>query len=252
MEQETYLKAPITEAALDIRVRVPKDLTVGVLEALRDDRYPLLHQRPVKVEFKLTPPPQVGNEPISSTGEVSSTPLGFAYRSADSKMVFQSRTDGYTHNHLAPYSDWKTFSGEARRLWQKYAAVARPEVIELLGLNYVNQILIPDNVPFEKYLHIYITIPTTLPQMVSTYSLSFQITWPGQEGILAFVGQSLGPQVREGFATMILSIQAFKTLMKRADEVDEEQIWRDFETLRGIKNSVFEACISDTVREGIR
>ena len=252
MASETYRNAPITEAALDIRIRAPKELTVSGLESLKDDTYPILHQRPVKIEFQVAPPEAVGNDPIRSTGEVSSTPLGFAYRSKDLKSVFQVRTDGFTHNRLAPYVNWRSFAAEARRLWQRYSAVARPEMIELLGLNYINQILIPDDVPFERYLRTYIHIPESLPQSVNTYSLNFQISWPAELGLIANVGQALGAPVKTGFATMVLSIQAFKNVSRPAIDVCEDDIWEVFEKLRGVKNAVFESCISDTVREGIR
>lgn len=252
MDQETYRNAPITEAALDIRVALPEGVGIQALERIRDDGYPVLHQRPVKIEFKVTPPQEPSSEVTSTSGEVSNTPLGFAYRSPDAKQVFQVRTDGFTHNRLAPYQDWKTFSQEARRLWPKYAKGAAPKAIELLGLHYINQILVPNNSPFEEYVRTFISIPNELPQMVNTYNLGFQINWPGLDGVLAFVGVALGPPMKAEFATIVLSIQAFKNLARAADQLGEDEIWQTFETLRSVKNKIFEACITDHVRREIR
>lgn len=250
MSTETYRNAPITEAALDVRVRLAKEVSVDVLEAVKDEKYPILHQRPVQIAFKVGPVPD-GAQALAQ-GEVSNTPLGFSYMSEDRKQVFQIRTDGFTHNRLAPYIDWNSFSQEAKRLWTRYVELAQPETIEILGLNYLNQIFVPHKVEFERYFRTYIEVAPDLPQTVNTYNLSFQLSWPGQERVFAFVGQGLGPPIKEGFATMILNIQAFKRLDKAAKEVDENEIWETFNLLRDVKNSVFEACITDLVREEIR
>ena len=250
MGSETYRNAPITEAALDVRVRLPKDRGLDVLEAIRDENYPVLHRRPVKVEFKVG---TSESDPLAAPkSEILNTPLGFAYATVDRKQVFQIRTDGFTHNRLEPYVDWDSFSQEAKRLWARYVAVARPETIEILGLNYLNQILVPLGAPFEEYFRTYIQVAPDLPQAVNSYNLAFQLSWPGEEGILAFVGQSLAPPIKEGFVAMVLNIQAFKPLNRSATEVQEDEIWKTFNILRDVKNSVFESCITDVVRKEIR
>jgi uncharacterized protein (TIGR04255 family) len=249
MSQETYRNAPIAEAALDIRVRAPKGLTADVLDSVRDDAYPFARPRLVKVEFKVGQQP--GNLPGQIKGEVSNTPIGSAFASADQKQVFQVRTDGFTHNRLAPYVDWASFSGEARRLWTKYESGVKPERIELLGLNYLNQILVPLGASFEDYLKTYIYIPPELPQKVNTYNLSIQIPWP-EDGILVYVSQALAPAVKVGFATMILNIQAFNQIDKSPEDVSDSDIWQVFDKLRDVKNAVFEGSITDLVRKEIR
>ena len=250
MSTETYRNAPITEAALDVRVRLGKETNVDVLETIKDEKYPILHQRPVNIEFKIVPGAN-GAEALPKS-EVSNTPLGFSYMSEDRKQVFQIRTDGFTHNRLAPYIDWNSFSQEAKRLWTRYIEVAQPETIEILGLNYLNQIFVPHKVKFERYFRTYIQVAPDLPQTVNTYNLSYQLSWPNQDRVMAFVGQGLGPPIKEGFATMVLNIQAFKQLDKAAKEVEGDEIWETFNLLRNVKNSVFEACITELVREEIR
>lgn len=250
MGTETYRNAPITEAALDVRVRLPREIGIDILEAIQDEDYPVLHRRPVKVEFKVS---GTESDPLAApTSEVVNTPLGFAYATKDVKQIFQIRTDGFTHNRLEPYVDWVSFAGEAKRLWTKYVALAKPETIEILGLNYLNRIYVPLGTPFEEYFRTYIQIAPDLPQSVNTYNAAFQLNWPGDDGILAFVGQSLAPSLKEGFAAMILNIQAFKRLNKSAIDVEDDEIWNTFNILRDVKNSVFEACITELVRKEIR
>ncbi len=250
MSTETYKNAPITEAALDIRVRLAKEITTDSLTALKDEGYPKLKQRPVQVQIKIGP--IADGTLIGPVAEAINKPLGFTYESADGKQVFQVRTDGFTLNRLAPYQNWDLFASEARRLWKKYKELAHPEYIELLGLNYINQILVPDGADFSKHLRTYLEVSPALPQRLNTFSLSFQANWPSEEQILIFVSQAIGPVIKQGFATIVLSIQAFKPLQRSAADVNEEEMWMVFRKLRDVKNAVFEGCITDVVREGIR
>ncbi len=251
MSTETYKNAPITEAALDIRVRLAKEITTDSLESLKDDAYPKLKQRPVQMHVRFGPMPSNGTQ-VVPVAEAVNTPLGFMYESEDGKQVFQVRTDGFTVNRLAPYQNWDLFAGEARRLWKKYKEFAHPEYIELLGLNYLNHIFVPEGSDFSSHLRTYLEVSPELPQRLNSFSVSFQATWPGEEQILLFVSQTIGPVIKQGFVTIVLSIQAFKPLQRSADDVDEEEMWMLLGKLRDVKNAAFEGCITDMVREEIR
>ena len=200
MSTETYKNAPITEAALDIRVRLAKEITTESLETLKDDAFPKLKQRPVKVQIQIGP--IADGTRLGPVAEAINTPMGFMYESADGKQVFQVRTDGFTLNRLAPYQNWDLFAGEARRLWKKYKELAHPEYIELLRLNYINQIFVPDGTDFSTHLRTYLEVSPDLPQRLNGFSLSFQANWPGEEQILIFVSQAIGPVIKQGFATI--------------------------------------------------
>jgi uncharacterized protein (TIGR04255 family) len=251
MSTETYKHAPITEAALDIRVRLAKEITTVSVESLKDDDYPKLKQHPVQMQVRIGPIAADGTLGVP-VAEAINTPLGFTYESADGRQVFQVRTDGFTLNRLAPYQNWDLFAGEARRLWKKYKELAHPEYIELLGLNYINHIFVPEGMDLSNHLRTYPEVSPVLPQLLNTFAMSFQATWPGEEQILLFVSQAIGPVIKPGFATIVLSIQAFKPLQRSAADVDEEEIWMLFGKLREVKNAVFEGCITDMVREEIR
>ena len=97
MAFEIYKNAPITEAVLDIRTRL-NEPSLERLSRIRDADYPNLFQTPNLMAFKFS----VGEgEP---TFDGSSEQLGFSYRSADEKNIFQVRKDGFSHNRLAPYT----------------------------------------------------------------------------------------------------------------------------------------------------
>jgi uncharacterized protein (TIGR04255 family) len=244
MAFEIYKNAPITEAVLDIRTRL-SDPSLARLAEVRDASYPNLFQTPNLMAFTFT---VNEGQPSFNT---SSDPLGFSYRSQDEKNIFQVRKDGFSHNRLSPYTEWQSFSSEARRLWSIYKDQAEPIEIELIGLNYINEIFIPFGVSFGEYFKTYIEVPSELPQMLVGFSFTYQLVLPSEVGFLQ-IAQGYGPPKKPDHTTVILNIQASKQVNRKASEVNEEELWSMFENLRYAKSHAFEACITNKVREMIR
>jgi uncharacterized protein (TIGR04255 family) len=244
---EIYANAPISEAALDIRVSAAKDFTDEDLEKARDESYPDLFQRPMTVQFQV----EVNAQKRSISPPAMNAVLGFAYRSVDQLNVYQVRPDGFTHNRLAPYQEWNVFAAEAKRLWNNYRTVIKPISVELIGLNYINDIEIPLGENFAEYVKTYIEVPTELPQILNAFSLGYQVTIPEDAGFLK-IGQTYGIPKREGFGVIRLNIQAFRQMNLHLNDDNETSIWEAFKALRKAKDDAFEACITDKVREMIR
>jgi len=246
MKREIYANAPIVEAVLDIRVRAGVIPELEALSKITDPTYPALYRQPFRMEVKI----EAGNSPAQPSIQHLSTPLGVMYRSNDEKQVFQARVDGYTFNRLAPYENWDSFSKEARRLWHLYASAVQVRHIEMIGLTYLNELMVPVNSKFEDYLRTYIHVAPEIPQVLNNYSLSFQVTLEKEHGFLS-VAQGYGPLRKQGFITVALNIQANKAFAEN-DEVTEEVLWTAFENLREAKSNAFEACITDKIREMLR
>ena len=244
MAFEIYKNAPITEAVLDIRTRLDEP-SLTRLSEVRDANYPNLFQTPNLMAFTFT---VNEGQPEFNT---STDPLGFSYRSEDKKNIFQVRKDGFTHNRLSPYTEWQSFSSEARRLWSVYKDKAVPAEIELIGLNYINEIYIPFGVSFGDYFKTYIEVPSDLPQSLVGFSLTYQVLLPDQIGSLQ-IAQGYGPLKKPDHSTVILNIQASKQVNKKTSEITEDELWDMFDNLRSAKSQAFEACITDKVREMIR
>jgi uncharacterized protein (TIGR04255 family) len=242
---EIYKNAPITEAVLDIRTRL-SEASLTRLSEVRDEEYPDLYQTPNLMAFTFSL-----KEGESPSLNASNEALGFSYRSKDEKNVFQVRKDGFTHNRLSPYTEWQSFSHEARRLWSIYKNAVEPVDIELIGLNYINEIYIPFGVSFDDYFRTYIEVPSELPQMLVGFSFNYQLVLPDDAGFLQ-IAQGYGPLKKPDHSTVILSIQASKQINKKVAEVHEDHLWSMFENLRYSKTQAFEACITDKVREMIR
>lgn len=103
-EQETYPRAPIVEAVLDVKVRLSSPFTeelMNELRAIEQTTYPGF-RRPFQVQFKVE-----RTDPLEApAAEVSSQVNGGAMVSQDGLQLFQARPDGFSHNRLAPYKDW--------------------------------------------------------------------------------------------------------------------------------------------------
>ena len=247
MEFEIYRNAPIIEAALDVRVRTSEDVDFRTLAAIRDSNYPETSSEPFKLHVKL----EWGDKPSDESRQDLGAPLGYFLRSPDQKQIVQIRRDGFTFNRLAPYHDWQSFGGEARRLWDIYRERIPIQTIEALSLTYMNEILVPFTERIEDYLNAYIHLPEKLPQEATSFSLSIQQKLPDNQGSL-HLAEGIGPHRRDGFVTIGLFVQAVKFLEVAAEDMEEAEIWTTFEALREAKSKAFEACITDKVREAIR
>lgn len=247
-QQETYLRAPSIEAVLDIRVRLPPDVPIESLEQVQAEEiknYPVV-RRPFQVAFKVTRPDGV----VEPTTETSHAMNGYMFVSEDGLQIFQSRPDGFSHNRLAPYLGWEPFHTEARRLWNVYKTVARPEAIEMLGLNYVNKIDLPAG-EISDYLKTYIQIPPELPQSLEAHNLLAQMA-DEKSGAKIVISEAFGAVGNDDTYTMMLNIQTFRHINKPVSSFSEDEIWDTFATLRTLKNLAFESTITDKVRERFR
>lgn len=236
-----YPNAPITEALIDLRVKMPKGTTVEDLEkihAAEKSAYPAKKQRRL-VSGQM----QIG-EAVSASADVKD--LGFVFTSKDKKQVFQARLDGFTMSRLAPYESWSVFCEEARRLWNQYCTVVKPEKIVRLAVRYINRLDLPLPVSeLSDYLRTVPEISRDLPQGLAGYFLNLQIPMEDMKSTL-LINETIIEPAEPNVVSIVLDIDLYQDC-----EVpqDEDGIWEAFERLRTRKNQVFESSITDRTRE---
>jgi uncharacterized protein (TIGR04255 family) len=236
-----YLKAPITEAVLDIRVSPRADITVeelGQLSKIFGSRYPssedVLH---------FTGTYEIGS---SKTEPVTSEKIGFIFKNAEQSKVFQAQKLGFSFNKLAPYESWELFSAEAKELWKQYKAIAKPLNITRVGLRYINKLNLPVGLKdFGKYLKQAPELAPGLPQGLSNFFTQFQIPYADVEAML-IINMTMAPPPDKETASVILDLDVFRAHSVPQGDAD---LWAYFEKLRAKKNEAFEACITDATRE---
>lgn len=235
-------KAPITEAILDIRIKIKDSFDVDRLQSLHESiksEYPIKETRQQlegKLEIKKGQPPK-------STG--SQKIIGYWFLSADRKQIFQARLDGFTFNRLSPYETWSSFRSEALRLWQLFSGLVEPEIIRV-AVRFINKFNVPLPIKdFDEYLTAAPIVPKELPQAVSSFLTRTVIPFPDIESslILTMVFEQLEiPQ----YLPLILDID-----VSRMDSrgINEKDAWLLLEKFHDIKNQAFFASITPKTRE---
>ncbi|MCR4290928.1 MAG: TIGR04255 family protein [Candidatus Scalindua sp.] len=242
LEDYPILKnAPITEALIDIRVKLSSDFDINNLSSIYEsikDQYPEKQER-VKSKVKIEP--QAEEKVKAPTFIID----GYGYVSSDKKQIMQARLDGFTFSRLHPYIKWEELRVEAYRLWQLYRDITSPESITRVAVRYINNLKIPMPIrDFSDYLTAPPTVPEGLPQGVSSFLTRTVIHEPSF-GANAIITQAL-EQVVTDIASVILDIDVFKLESKG---IVEKDVWEIIEKLRHFKNKVFFSSITDDLKE---
>ena len=245
MARQRYLSnAPIKEAILDIRAKLPASVDTARLLSLQPkvaEQYPNKQERR-KWEGEIRLGEHAQPETRSTVNEVD----GYLFRSSDDTRIVQYRLDGFTFNRLKPYDNWAAFRDEAERLWSIYIEAATPEQITRIALRYINQMLIPGPIiNFDDYLTAGPVVPEKLPQQVSSFVTRVVIHEP-QIRASAVITQAFEKIIEPDIVPIILDIDVIKVAQL---DLDYGQMWESFEALRSFKNSIFFESITEKTAE---
>lgn len=237
-------RAPITEAVIDIQVKLPHEVDVAKLKTMHASvfkEYPQAKERiriGSEVEFKL------------AEKSVKTTPInvlyGYQYISSDNKQVIQARLDGFTFSRLKPYETWENLRKEAYRLWEIYASLFSPERITRVALRYINCLEIPlPSIKLKDYLVAPPEVPEKLPQGLSSFLTRVVIPIPSL-GATAIIIQALEGIRGTDVIPIILDIDVFKEAPFNANGKDA---WGTIDKLRDLKNDIFFQSITEETTE---
>ena len=233
--------APITEAIIDFRVKLPSEFKVEAFLELKktiSDRFPKVEERKLfssqlRIKKGRPQPPSAEYHGVH----------GYFFRPEDDKKVAQFRIDGFTFSLLKPYTHWKEMFAEARKLWEMYWGIAQPEAITRLAVRYVNHINIP--LPIDD-LSDYFTAPPKIPdniQGIISGFLSKVVVYDQEMDVATNIVQALEKSIKpDKHITVVLDIDSFKT----GDfNVNNGEMWDIFANLHNTKNQIFFNSITD-------
>lgn len=236
--------APITEAVIDLRVDLPEDID---LEALASIEHSLTGYPDKRERFEIAAQIEAGR---AVAARAEQRRIGYDFVDDSKLHVFQARLNGFTFSRLLPYNNWEEFSGEARRLWDSYLAVAKPTRVTRIAVRYINRLELP--LPFEdfhEFLNFTPEVPEGLPQGLSQYFLHLELP-DDQTGGMIVLNQTILPSdsgvETQSILPVLLDIDVFRTVSSRAED---SAVWSTLEQLRLRKNAVFLACITDRTKE---
>jgi uncharacterized protein (TIGR04255 family) len=242
-----YAHAPIVEAVIELQCDLPANTTIADLSRICDA---IKADYPKKAEIQeSTLEVQAGPPPSTNSAQRH---VGYKLDSQDDKQIVQIRmlasgTSGsFAFSRLAPYDRWETFRAEGYRLWGKYRDLFNPR-IKRVGVRYINRIDIPSSgsggVNLDDYFLAAPRIPAALPQLMTGYFMRLQV--PMNDGVLLVLTQSEAAPPDPSFVSSLLDID----VSVQDENLDEASAWTRIDGLRDDKNMVFEACITNTVRE---
>jgi uncharacterized protein (TIGR04255 family) len=236
-----YSQSPIVEALLDIRVELPPDVKLDDLQRIHDRVSNLYPNREEQLLFKAE---ITGGANVSATANQS--PVGYLYSNENRKKVLQTKIDGLTYSHLAPYDSWENFRDEAKYLWGIYQEIANPKAIITQSIRYVNRFDLP--LPIRDFKDYFLTVPEVSPNLpaqgLSGYFMQLQIP---QEDISAMLllSQAIIPPAQENSVSILLDINLHPLRI-----IDD--IWDVFEKMHSRVDLIFEGCITNKTRDLIK
>jgi uncharacterized protein (TIGR04255 family) len=229
-------KAPIVEAVIDFRVKLPSDFKLEVFHPLRTQfaqDYPGVEEQQI-IEQMIKQEPGQAAEVLTRLSGIH----GHRLLSKDGRNVAQLRRDGFTFSRLNPYTNWEELFGEAWRLWGGYAETAKPSEVSRIAVRYINRLLLP--LPFSEPRE-YLNTPPALaegwPRSMRTFLSRIVLDEPESEISLNVI-QALEPQApgEQTNVALLFDIDAYQDVSLPADDVT---IRERFAKLREMKNRVF-------------
>lgn len=242
MVKARHLKnAPIVEAIIDIRVKLPSEFEPQKFSSLKKElssKYPKVEKGILVGSIKIE-----GNKPVVEAPSEKNIEE-YRFTSRDKKDVAQFRIDGFTFSRLHPYTNWGNLFSEAKRLWPLYCSVAQPRVVDRISVHYINRIDIPMPVgDLEEYLAASPSLPKKLPQQLSGFLIRLVVR---EKDLYAGIIQTDIESPKKNHAGFIIDIDVFKSSVSG---ISDKKMWQTFERLHKLKNRIFFELITEkTVR----
>ena len=248
MAKERHLtKAPITEALIDIRVKLPPDKQdlalfktfTQQMQKQFPGQFPEEKElRDVQMLFEVGPPQRQ---------EAKSSHIGYRYDSKDGKRVIQTKLDGFTFSWLKPYETWEVLREDAYAAWQVYRDLMKPEAITRIATRFINQIEIPGPlIDFDDYLTAAPIIPKALPQAYSSFLTRMAIPDESNQ-VMIIITQAFQQGVNTKLIPVVIDIDVFmEKLFENQGGSWDTMAWDKLDSLRAIKNRVFFESITET------
>lgn len=239
-----YKKAPIVEAAIEVRFEQPlSDDVVNSIHARMKSGF--AHSEQISLTTV-----GVTLKPTNRQATVSSRDNGYRLASKDRTDILQITPNSMVCGRLAPYLGWERYRKWAASNWKTWRRVAGYRKIQRLGLRYINRIDIPADagakIRIEDYLNVYPEYPDqqAMPHL-SQYTM--QLVGPLDGGNFnLIINSGIMPPPLIAHSSFALDIDVVR---EHDVPQKDDDIWALFDVMREHKNRVFEACVTDKARK---
>lgn len=236
-----YRKPPIVEAVIEFQLS--EVVTAAALErtkALLSKRLPsVIDEENFNVHV----------DADQGTVNVSSESTGFRLLSRGETITLKRNL--FAAAILAPYGGWGDLVSLAKEGWEAFSSAAAPRgSIARIGIRYVNRIDVPWPASGKLQIEDYLTFTYDAPQPPLNPSLEFLVS------MMADIGNGEECRVRISSSStesplarhngIVLDIDVFSL---HPHSLSQGSVWDLVDRMRGYKNDVFEACITERSRE---
>lgn len=234
-------RAPIVEGLIDFRLRPLEPTSLEQLSQLEAQLHgTYATKKEIRTfEAAINIGAEAGQQVISSEQLI-----GYRYESNETPFVFQARIDGFTVSRLAPYTGWEDLLAETKRLWEIYSDTVKNATVIRIAVRYINKINFPaPTLDFDEYLTAGPKIPEKLPQGLTEFLTRTVVPFHDYEATAILIQAFEPPQPASTVLPVVLDIDVFH---EGAYDSQGIQFWKILEDLRGLKNKIFFAAITET------
>lgn len=233
-------RAPIVEAVIDYRILPQEQVSADLFAELGPVVGEAYDQRVPMRSFEA----RLGLRGQALEATQTESEIGWMYKSSRASAVAQFRRDGFTFNKLEKYSTWHEVFGEAERLWRVYVEAAHPVELSRVAVRYINRLKLPGPADLREYFEAPPTLPASMRQTISEFLVRLVIN-DDTRSASAVVTLALERSI-EPVLPVIFDIDAFRDVSLAPDD---ESIREIFGRLRGLKNEIFFAWLTDRAVE---
>ena len=237
-----YPKAPIRESVIHLAVNdvTPNDELQKLVKRF-EANYP--HQEPLSTI-------SVGVDNTGGSVSVDQRFDGYRITSADQADIMLVSSNGLAIARLAPYPGWEHLRARANAAWADWRSHLSARTLGRVGIRYINRIDIPisaaEPVDIDSYIGFTPRVPKFSDHQIEGYFV--QVTNPTNldywsATITSYI-ESPAPLIDH--ASIVLDIDIFRT---KEIPGREEELWNMIDSVRPVKNVIFEACITDKARK---
>jgi uncharacterized protein (TIGR04255 family) len=229
--------APITEAIIDMRVKLAEAFTAEMLRSVRSALEPLFPE--VEEQRRVESMMEIMEGRVShSTSDHGIR--GLILRSKDRNEVVQIRDTGFAFSKLRPYTNWQEVFASAQVCWRKYASAVPVEMVQRVAVRYLNQFVVPRSRQLTEYLVAPPAVPHGLTLDAMTSALTRLALHDDRSQIDAILIQ-VTERVDSGTNVMI-DVDSFRAGLF---DPSDSRYWDVFEELRNMKNRIFFGSIHE-------
>ncbi|MEC4805929.1 MAG: TIGR04255 family protein [Jaaginema sp. PMC 1079.18] len=234
-------RSPLIEAVIHWQAYANPKLEPKTLQAELSRRLPDFPNIQTQYEYGVqieTPMPPDGSVVPSSVAQQTQW-VGFRLENEAKNRVIQFTQTGIVVSSIGKYETWETFHQEALNLWSLFREIAKPTVIQRLGVRYINKILLEEGETASTYLKTIQPNNFELPLIKDTFFHQETYKLPNYPYRLNWIcTQQSEPNQRFLIVDLDVSISPLLDL-------EQSLLIEHLQKIRWLKNKVFFNSITD-------